>query len=278
MWSEKNIWRTFHIYPNNNIGSTIICHSTSLKRIVKKQRWCAHRVLHCYRSLRGYGSVVVAASCKYRKAKTWGWQKVAGPGGLPAPSPAPVCSPRFFGGCQIKMRHVERRAPVGWSIARYVSENPEGLLRLSDMCQKSPGLESCQLRLKPRRAPGCQLRLQLQALHTEVDRYAPRALIYCWVCQMYATGGEIRAPECATHYELQMNQQRFLLASQNKKLSNICWFQLLKCEDLLLFFCCLWVSDCWSYLKGIILLPLNLLYSLLNCAQIKYSRVLTLFS
>lgn len=117
----------------------------------------------------------------------------------------------------------ERRGPGGMKRCQICVWKSRGLLRLSDMCQKSPGLESCQLRLKPRRALGCQLRLQLRALHTEVDRSAPRALIYCWVCQMYATGGEIWARECATHHELQRNQQRLRLASRNKRLSNMCW-------------------------------------------------------
>lgn len=140
----------------------------------------------------------------------------------------------------------ERRGPGGMKRCQICVWKSRGLLRLSDMCQKSPGLESCQLRLKPRRALGCQLRLQLRALHTEVDRSAPRALIYCWVCQMYATGGEIWARECATHHELQRNQQRLRLASRNKRLSNFCWFLLLKCEDSLLFFAVFGFQTGWT--------------------------------
>lgn len=89
------------------------------------------------------------------------WPVIVGCQFHPRHQSAPCSSWRLLR-CQIKMHHVVR-ALVGWSVSQ-IRLKSQGLQRLSDMCQKSPGLEGCQLRLKPQWLLGCQLCLKVQGL------------------------------------------------------------------------------------------------------------------
>lgn len=147
----------------------------------------------------GYNFVVIAALCKFQKATHA--MAETGQSWWVASSILCTSSLQFFGGCC-----VARSRCTMWSAPWWDEASPDmclksqGLGRLSDMCQKSPGLEGCQLRLKPQRLLGCQLCLELQALlGWQICTKGSHLLLGC---QMYATEGEIWALKYATHYEL----------------------------------------------------------------------------
>lgn len=105
-------------------------------------------------------------------------QKLANPVGLPAPSSAPVCSLQFLE--SVALPHQD--APCGACVLPDMCLKSQGVLGLLDMCQKSPGLEGCQLPPQTSTVAGLPALSNIAGITRLTD--APKAVGFPDVCQV----------------------------------------------------------------------------------------------